>query len=162
VPIRIDRAIFNMPSPPPYMVTVQYRGPASALTDLISGQVQVMFDYPVSSIEHIMAGRLRAIAVTSAERFGALPDLPTVGEFVPGYTTDVWQGVGAPRDTPEEIIRRLNEEINTALVDPQIRARLADLGAVPFSMKPAQLGRFIADEVEKWANVIRAAGIKAD
>ena len=141
---------------------VPYRGAAPALTDLLSGQVQVYFDVTTSSIEHIRAGRLRALAVTTATRSEALPDLPTVGEFVPGYEASNVRGLGAPRNTPAEIIERLNKEINTALVDPKIKTRLADLGATALAFTPADFGKLIADDTEKWGKVAKSAGLKAE
>ena len=144
------------------MVHVPYRGAAPALTDLISGQVQVMFDAVSSSIEHIRAGRLRALAVTTATRSGALPDIPTVGEFLPGYETSSWSGIGAPKKTPMEIIDKLNEEINAALADHKIKARLDELGSVPMPMSPANFGGLIAESVEKWGKVISMANIKPE
>jgi tripartite-type tricarboxylate transporter receptor subunit TctC len=140
---------------------VPYRGSAPALIDLLGGQVQVMFDLMSTSIEHIRAGRLRALAVTTAMRSEALPDIPTVGEFVPGYEASTWNGAGAPRNTPPEIIDRLNTEINAALSDPKIRARLADLGATVLAGSPGDFGKLLADETEKWGKVIKFAGIKA-
>jgi tripartite-type tricarboxylate transporter receptor subunit TctC len=142
------------------MVHVPYRGDAPALTDLIGGQVQVMFGNMPSSIEHIRAGKLRPLAVTTAARSEALPDLPPVGDFVPGYEASTWQGLGAPGNTPAEIVDKLNKEINAALTDPKIKARLADLGGTVLSGSPADFGRLIADETEKWGKVIRAANIK--
>ena len=142
------------------LVHVPYRGGAPALTDLISGQVQVMFLSPAASIEYIRSGRLRALAVTSATRWEGLPDLPTVVDFLPGYEASAWFGVGAPKNTPSEIIDKLNKEINAALSDPKIKARLADLGGTVLSGSPADFGRLIADETEKWGKVIRAANIK--
>ena len=142
------------------MVHVPYRGDAPALTDLIGGQVQVMFGNMPSSIEHIRAGKLRPLAVTTAARSEALPDLPPVGDFVPGYEASTWQGLGAPGNTPAEIVDKLNKEINAALSDPKIKARLADLGGTVLSGSPADFGRLIADEIEKWGKVIRAANIK--
>jgi tripartite-type tricarboxylate transporter receptor subunit TctC len=142
------------------MVHVPYRGDAPALTDLIGGQVQVMFGNMPSSIEHIRAGKLRPLAVTTAARSEALPDLPPVGDFVPGYEASTWQGLGAPGNTSAEIVDRLNKEINAALSDPKIKARLADLGGTVLSGSPADFGRLIADETEKWGKVIRAANIK--
>jgi tripartite-type tricarboxylate transporter receptor subunit TctC len=142
------------------MVHVPYRGDAPALTDLIGGQVQVMFGNMPSSIEHIRAGKLRPLAVTTAARSEALPDLPPVGDFVPGYEASTWQGLGAPGNTPAEIVDKLNKEINAALSDPKIKARLADLGGAVLSGSPADFGRLIADETEKWGKVIRAANIK--
>jgi tripartite-type tricarboxylate transporter receptor subunit TctC len=142
------------------MVHVPYRGDAPALTDLIGGQVQVMFGNMPSSIEHIRAGKLRPLAVTTAARSEALPDLPPVGDFVPGYEASTWQGLGAPGNTPAEIVDKLNKEINAALSDPKIKAKLADLGGSVLSGSPADFGRLIADETEKWGKVIRAANIK--
>ena len=144
------------------MVHVPYRGAALALTDLIGGQVQVMIDNMAASLEHIRAGRLRALAVTTATRLEWLPDLPTVGEFVPGFEASSMNGVGAPKRTPTEIVDKLNTEINTALADPKIKARIADLGLTPLVGSPADLGQLIADETEKWGKVIRTANIKAD
>ena len=144
------------------LVPVQYRSSGPALTDLMAGQVQVMFDPLGSSIEYIRAGRLRALAVTTATRSEALPDVPTVGDFVPGYEASLWQGIGAPKSTPPEIVDRLNKEINAALADPKIKARLADLGSTPLVSSPGDFAKLIADETEKWAKVIRAANIKAE
>ena len=144
------------------MVHVPYRGAAPALTDLLGGQVQVMFDAMAASIEHIRAGKLRALAVTTATRSEALPDIPTVGDFVPGYEASGWFGVGAPKNTPAEIIDKLNKEINAGLADPKIKARLADLGGTVLAGSPADFGKLIADETEKWGKVIRAANIKAE
>ena len=143
------------------MVHVPYRGDAPALTDLLGGQVQVDVPHPVSSIEYIRAGKLRALAVTTATRSEALPDIPTVGEFVPGYEASAWYGLGAPKNTPAEIVDKLNKEINAALADPKIKARLADLGGTVLAGSPADFGKLIADETEKWGKVIRAANIKA-
>jgi tripartite-type tricarboxylate transporter receptor subunit TctC len=142
------------------MVHVPYRGDVPALTDLIGGQVQVMFGNMPSSIEHIRAGKLRPLAVTTATRSEALPDLPPVGDFVPGYEASTWQGLGAPGNTPAEIVDKLNKEINAALSDSKIKARLADLGGTVLSGSPADFGRLIAGETEKWGKVIRAANIK--
>jgi tripartite-type tricarboxylate transporter receptor subunit TctC len=141
---------------------VPYRGAAPALTDLISGQVQVMFDTVPSSIEHIRAGKLRPLAVTTAPRLDVLPDLPTVGDFLQGYEASGWQGLGAPRDTPPEMVERLNKEINAALADPLIKARLADLGGTVIGGSSADFRELIADETEKWGKVIRAANIKLE
>jgi tripartite-type tricarboxylate transporter receptor subunit TctC len=141
---------------------VPYRGAAPALTDLISGQVQVLFDVTTSSIEHIKAGRLRALAITATTRSEALPDIPTIGEFVPGYEASNIRGVGAPKNTPVEIIDKLNKEINAALVDPKINTRLADLGATALASSAADFGKLIEDETEKWGNVIRALNIKPE
>ena len=143
------------------MVHVPYRGDAPALIDLLGGQVQVMFGILPLSVEYIRVGKLRALAVTTATRSAALPDIPTVGEFVPGYEARLWHGVGAPKNTSNEVVDKLNKEINAGLADPNMKARLADLGAVPMPMTPAEFGKFMADETEKWAKVIRAAHIKA-
>ena len=116
----------------------------------------------MASIEHIKAGRLRAVAVTTATRSEVLPDIPTIGEFVPNYEASTWYGVGAPKATPAEIVDKLNKEINAGLADPKINARLADLGNAPLALSPADFGKLIAEETEKWGKVIRAANIKAD
>jgi tripartite-type tricarboxylate transporter receptor subunit TctC len=142
------------------MVHVPYRGAAPALTDLMGAQVQVMFVTVPSSIQYVRAAMLRALAVTSATRAEALPDIPTVGEFLPGYEASNWYGVGVPKKTPTEIVEKLSKEINAALADPKLKARLADLGAEPMSMTPAAFGKLIADETEKWGKVVRFAGIK--
>src|ERR1700722_18549305 len=142
------------------IVHVPYRGPAQALTDLISGRVQVMFDVLTSSIAHIRAGEVRAIAVTTAARSAALPDVPTVADTVPGYESSGWAGVGAPTNTPAEIVRLLNGAIGEGLADPKVQASLATLGAAPMAMTSAQFGKFLADETEKWAKVVRFANIK--
>jgi tripartite-type tricarboxylate transporter receptor subunit TctC len=144
------------------LVPVQYRSSGPALTDLMAGQVQVMFDPLGSSIEYIRAGRLRALAVTTATRSEALPDVPTVGDFVPGYEASLWQGIGAPKSTPPEIVDRLNKEINAALADPKIKARLADLGSTPLVSSPGDFGNLIASDTEKWGRVIRSANIKPE
>jgi tripartite-type tricarboxylate transporter receptor subunit TctC len=144
------------------MLLVSYRGGGPALVDLLGGQVQVMFATTVSSIGYIRSGRLRALAVTAATRSDALPDIPTVGEFVPGYEASYWAGIGAPKATPAEIVEKLNKEINAGLADSKLKARFADLGATVFVGSPADFGKFIADETEKWAKVIKFAGIKAD
>jgi len=144
------------------MVHVPYRGNAPAVTDLIAGQVQVMFADTPSSIAHVRAGTLRALAVTTAERSEILPEGPTVREFLPGFEASNWFGVAAPKDTPPEIIDRLNKEINFTLGEPEIKARLADLGAAPLTGSPADFGRFIVAESEKWSKVIRAANIKVE
>ena len=144
------------------MVHVPYRGVAPALTDLIGGQVQVMFGASTSSIGHIKAGRLRALAVTTETRSPILPDIPTVGEFVRGYEASIWYGVGAPNGTPIEIVEKLNNEINASLADAKNKARLADLGGEVLALTPAEFGKLIADETEKWGNVIRALNIKAE
>jgi tripartite-type tricarboxylate transporter receptor subunit TctC len=141
---------------------VPYRGSAPALTDLLAGQVQVLFDVPTSSIEYIKSGKLRALAVTGATRSELLPDIPTVGEFVPGYKASNIRGVGAPKNTSAEIVAKLNMEINAALADPKIRARLADVGGTPIPMTPADFGKLIVDETEKWAKVVKSASIKPE
>jgi tripartite-type tricarboxylate transporter receptor subunit TctC len=143
------------------MQHVPYRSGGAALTDLIGGQVQVMFDNTASSIEHIRAGRVRALAVTTASRSQVLPDLPTVGDLVAGYEASGFGGIGAPRGTPPEIVDRLNREINAALTDATARARLADLGGMIVAGAPADFGRLIADETVKWAKVVRFSGAKA-
>jgi tripartite-type tricarboxylate transporter receptor subunit TctC len=142
------------------MVHVPYRGAAPALTDLMAGQVQVMFDNMVSSIEFIRSGKLRALAVTTATRSVVLPDIPTVGDFVSGYEASGHQGIGAPRNTPNDIIDKLNKEINAGLVDPKLKARLADLGGTVLVGSPADYAKLIASEVEKWGKVVRAGNIK--
>jgi len=142
------------------MVNVPYRGAAPAIADLLGAQVQVMFDPMPESIEYIRAGKLRALAVTTATRSEALPDVPTVSDFLPGFEATTWFGVGVPKNTPAAIVDRLNNEINAALADPKMRARLADLGGEVLAGSPAQFAKLIADETEKWGKVIRAAGIK--
>jgi tripartite-type tricarboxylate transporter receptor subunit TctC len=144
------------------MLHVPYRGAALALTDLIGGQVDLMFDNMPSSIEYIRAGRLRPLAVSTTTRLESLPDIPTVGDFVPGFETSAWGGIGAPKDTPGEIIDKLNREINAALADPKMNARLADLGGLVLPLSPAEYGRRIAEETEKWGKVIKFAGARAD
>jgi tripartite-type tricarboxylate transporter receptor subunit TctC len=144
------------------LVHVPYRGAGPALVDLLGGQVQVNFSTMSSSIEYVRAGKLRALAVTTPTRSPALPDVPTVAEFVPGYESSYWTGVGAPKNTPAEIVDKLNKEINAALADPKITARLTDLGSKPLAGSPADFGKLIAEETEKWAKVVKFAGIKAD
>jgi tripartite-type tricarboxylate transporter receptor subunit TctC len=144
------------------MVHAPYRGEAAALTDLLGGQVQVMFATMPASIEYIKAGKLRSLAVTAATRLDALPNVPPVGDFLPGYEVSAWQGVGAPKNTPAEIIAKLNNEINTGLADPKLKVRLADLGGTVIAGSPAEFGKLIADEAEKWGQVIRAANIKPE
>ena len=141
---------------------VPYRGAAAALTDLIAARVQVYFDLMPNSIAHVRSGKVRPLAITTTTRSGALPDLPSVGDFVPGYEVNTWFGVGAPRGTPADIVDKLNEEINAALADPQMKARLAELGGTVLAGTPADFEKLIADETEKWARVIRAANIKPD
>ena len=144
------------------LVHVPYRGGAPALTDLLGGQVQVQFATMSSSIEYVRAHKLRALAVTTATRSQALPDISTVGDFVPGYEASSWHGFGAPKNTPAEIIDRLNREINAALADPKMKARFAELGGTVLVGSPADFGQLIADETEKWGKVIRAANIKPE
>jgi tripartite-type tricarboxylate transporter receptor subunit TctC len=142
------------------MVHVPYRGAAPALTDLLAGQVQIMFDNMTSSVEHVRAGRLRGLAVTTAARSDALPDLPIVSEFVPGYEASGIYGIGVPKDTPPEIVDKLNREINAALNDPRIKARLADLGGLILSGTSADFAKVLAEEVEKWGKVVKFSGAK--
>jgi tripartite-type tricarboxylate transporter receptor subunit TctC len=144
------------------MVHVPYRGGAPAMTDLLGGQVQVMFDNLPTSIEHIRAGRLRPLAITTATRSELLPEVPTVADFLPGYEASAWYGVGAPRNTPAAIIDRLNREINAVLADPRMQARAAEMGATLLAGSPADFGKLIADETEKWSKVVKFAGIRAD
>jgi tripartite-type tricarboxylate transporter receptor subunit TctC len=139
------------------MVHVPYRGQAPAMTDLLGGRVQLMFDSPISC-----TSGLQAAALGDRRRSEALPDVPPMADFVPGYEASIWFGVSAPRNTPAEIVDKLNKEINAGLADPKIRARLAELGSAPMLMTPAEFGKFVADEIEKWGKVIRAANIKAD
>jgi tripartite-type tricarboxylate transporter receptor subunit TctC len=141
------------------MVHVPYRGAAPAMTDLLGGQVQVMFDNLPPAIEHIRAGRLRPLAVTTAIRSEALPDVPTVSDFLPGYEASAWTGIGVPKNTPVEIVDALNREINTGLADPKMKARFADLGGTLLPGSAADFGKLIADETEKWGKVIREANI---
>jgi tripartite-type tricarboxylate transporter receptor subunit TctC len=144
------------------MLHVPYRGAGPALTDLIAGQVHLVFDNMATSTEHVRAGRLRALAVTGPTRSEALPDVPTVGEFISGYEATAWLGIGAPRNTPIEIIDTLNREVNAILADAKMKARLADLGSTVLAGSPSAFARLIADETEKWGKVIRAANIKAE
>ena len=144
------------------MVHVPYRSAGPALPDLFGGQVQVMFATTVSSIQYVRAGSLRALAVTTAKRSEALPDLPTVDEFVPGYEASQWYGVGAPKNTPSEIIDKLNKEINAGLADPKMKASLADVGGTPLVGSPADFGKLIAEETEKWAKVVKFSGAKPE
>jgi tripartite-type tricarboxylate transporter receptor subunit TctC len=144
------------------LLVVPYRGSPPAITDLLAGQVQVMFDVMSSSLEHIRAGKLRALAVTTATRADALPDVPTVGDFVPGYEASAIGGLGAPKGTPTEVIEKLNREINAGLADPTIKARFADLGLTPLSRSPSAFAKLVVDETEKWGKVVKFAGIKAE
>jgi tripartite-type tricarboxylate transporter receptor subunit TctC len=143
------------------LVHVPYRGGPPALADLIAGQVQVMFDNLPTSIEHIRTGKLWPLAVTTAVRWEGLPDVATIGDFLPGYEASTWTGIGAPKTTPGEIVDKLNREINAGLVDSKLKARLADLGGTVMPGSPADLEKFIAEETEKWAKVVKFAGIKA-
>jgi tripartite-type tricarboxylate transporter receptor subunit TctC len=144
------------------MQHIPYRGSAPMLTDLLAGQVQVTFDNMPSSIEHIRAGKLRALAVTTAMRSEALPDVPIVADFVPGYEASAWFGLGAPKGTPPEIIELLNKEVNAAVADPNVRARLADMGGMMINGTPAEFGKIIVEETEKWAKVVKFSGAKAE
>jgi tripartite-type tricarboxylate transporter receptor subunit TctC len=144
------------------IVHVPYRNQAQAATDLIGGQLQVSFDVMPTTIQQVRSGTLRALAVTTAIRSNALPDVPAVAEFVPGYEASSWHGVGAPKGTPAAIIERINKEINAALADPKNQARLADVGGAPMPMSPGDFGKFIAEETAKWAKVIKFAGAKID
>jgi tripartite-type tricarboxylate transporter receptor subunit TctC len=141
---------------------VPYRGSGPALNDLLGGQVQMMFDNVPSSIEHVRAGRLRALAVTSATRWEGLPDLPAVAEFVPGYEASSWYGIVAPKSTPADIVDTLNSTINGALADPTMKRKLAELGGDVLALSPAETGKMIAGETEKWLKVVRFAGIKSE
>jgi tripartite-type tricarboxylate transporter receptor subunit TctC len=144
------------------LLHVPYRGAPPALTDLIGGQVHVMFDNMPSSVEHIRAGRLRPLAVTATTRWQGLPDVPTLGDFVSGFETNAWAGIGAPKNTPAEIIDTLSREINAALADPTIKARFAELGGEVLALSPGEYGKLIAEETEKWAKVIKFSGAKPD
>jgi len=144
------------------LTTVNYRGSAPALTDLMAGEVHVMFDVVSSAMALIRAGKLRPLGVTTTTRFTMLPDVPTIAESLPGYEASGWQGIGAPRNTAAAIVEALNTSVNAALADPKFAARLGDLGIAPFPGSPAEIGRFIVDYTEKWAKVIRAAGIKLE
>jgi tripartite-type tricarboxylate transporter receptor subunit TctC len=144
------------------IVHVPYRGAPPALTDLIAGQVQVMFDNMPNSIEYIRAGKLRPLAVTTTMRWEGLPDVPTMSDFVPGYESSAWTGIGVPKRTPVDIIDKLNKEINTALADPKIEARLANLGGTVLPGSPADFGKFVAEETEKWGKVVEFSGAKAE
>jgi len=144
------------------IVHVPYSNSAQAVTDLLAGQMQVSFDVMPTTIAYVRTGKLRALAVTTAARSPALTDIPAVGDFVPGYEASSWHGFGVPRNTPAEIVKKLNKETNAGLADPKIKARLADLGGVAMVMTPADFEKLIADETEKWGKVIRAAGIKPE
>ena len=155
-------AISIKPHQAPAVQILPYRGNGPALADLLAAQVRVMFPTMPSSIAYIRAGKLRLLAVTTTTRSDELPEVPTVNDFVPGYEASNWYGIGAPKGTPVEIIDKLNKEINAALSDPKMKARLADLGGRPLLGSPADFGRLIAEETEKWGNVIRALNIKAE
>jgi len=144
------------------LVNVSYRGTAPMITGLLGGHVQVGFDGIQSSLEHVRAGKLRALAVTTTGRSEALPEIPAVGEFVPGYEARSWNGIGVAKNTPTEIVNRLNKEINAGLADPNLRARFAELGAAVLPLSPADFGKFIADETEKWGKVVKFSGAKAE
>lgn len=144
------------------LVAVHYRGVASGLTDLMSGRVELMFLPVATAIGHIQAGRLRPLGVTTATRRDVLPDVPAIGEFMPGYEATNWEGLGAPADTPSEIIAIVNKQVNAALADTTFKARFADLGGEPFASSPADFGKFIVEDTEKWRKVIRAAGIRVE
>jgi tripartite-type tricarboxylate transporter receptor subunit TctC len=144
------------------LVHVPYRAAASAYPDLMAGQVQMLFDNIPSSIGHIRTGKVRTLGVTGAKRVAAIPDVPTIGETVPGYEVSIWYGMAAPRGTPPEIVEKLNQAVNAVLADPKLQARLAELGGEPMPMTPAEFGKLVAEETEKWAKVIRAANIKAE
>jgi tripartite-type tricarboxylate transporter receptor subunit TctC len=144
------------------LVHVPYRGTAPALTDLLAGQVQVVFDNIPGSIGHIKTGKVRALGVTAPKRVAAIPDVPTIGETVPGYEVSIWYGIAAPRGTPPTIVEKLNQAVNAVLADPKLQARLAELAGEPMPMTPAEFGKLVAEETEKWGKVIRAANIKAD
>jgi tripartite-type tricarboxylate transporter receptor subunit TctC len=160
-PVHMTGALFNIMTGIE-MQHVPYRGEALALADLISGQVQVVFGSIPASIQFVRAGKLRALAVTTTTRAEVLPHLPTVAEFVPGYEASTWYGIGAPKNTPPEIIELLNTEINAGLADPALRTRFAELGGMAIGGSPADLGRLVAEDTEKWRNVIRAASIKPE
>jgi tripartite-type tricarboxylate transporter receptor subunit TctC len=144
------------------LLDVPYRGAAPALTDLLAGHVQVMFDNLPTSLEYIRAGKLRPLAVSTMTRSDTLPDLPTVSEFVPGYEVSSWFGIGAPRNTPRQVVDKLNGEINAGLASPKLKAHLIDLGSIPLVGSPADFGKLIVKETEKWRKVIRAAKIKPE
>jgi tripartite-type tricarboxylate transporter receptor subunit TctC len=144
------------------LVHVPYRSVAAVMTDLLSGQVQLYFGTTASSLEYVRAGKLRALAVTVERRLDALPDIPAVAEFVPGYEASAWFGVGAPRNTPVEIIDKLNKEINAGVADPKMKARLTDLGGIALRGSPSDFGKLIMEETEKWGKVVKLSGAKLD
>jgi tripartite-type tricarboxylate transporter receptor subunit TctC len=161
LPAHVTGELFNMMAGV-NMVHVPYRGGGPAMTDLLGGQVQVYFGTTPGSTEYIHAGKLRALAVTGATRSEVLPDIPTVGEFVPGFEASQWYGVGVTKNTPAEIIDRLNKEINAGLADPKIKARFADLGGTALPGSPIEFGKLIASETEKWGKVVKFAGLKPE
>ncbi len=144
------------------LVHVPYRGTAPALADLIAGQVEVVFDNIPGSVGHIKTGKVRALGVTAPKRVAAIPDVPTIGETVPGYEVSIWYGIAAPRGTPPEIVAKLNQAVNAVLADPKLQTRLAELAGEPMPMTPAEFGKLVAEETEKWGKVIRAANIKPE
>ena len=144
------------------LVHVPYRGGAPALTDLLAGQVQVLFDNLPGPIGHIRTGRVRALGVTASKRVDSIPDVPTIGETVPGYEATVWYGIAAPKGTPPEIVEKLNQAVNVVLANPKLQIRLAELGGEAMPMTPAEFGKLVADETEKWAKVVKFAGIKPE
>jgi len=144
------------------LVHVPYRGGAPALTDLLAGQVQVLFDNLPGPIGHIKTGRVRALGVTASKRVDSIPDVPTIGETVPGYEATVWYGIAAPKGTPPEIVEKLNQAVNVVLANPKLQIRLAELGGEAMPMTPAEFGKLVADETEKWAKVVKFAGIKPE
>jgi tripartite-type tricarboxylate transporter receptor subunit TctC len=144
------------------LVTVGYRGGAPALIDLLSGQMHVMFETPTATIAHVKTGKLRALAVTSATRSEVLPDVPVMADFIPGFEASAWYGLGAPKDTPAEVVDTLNRSVNAGLADATIKRRLTELGGAPMPLSPAEFGKLIADDTEKWGKVIRTANIKAE
>ena len=144
------------------LVHVPYRSVGAVMTDLLSGQVQLYFGTTASSLEYVRAGKLRALAVTIERRLDALPDIPAVAEFVPGYEASAWFGVGAPRNTPVEIIDKLNKEINAGVADPKMKARLTDLGGIALRGSPSDFGKLIVEETEKWGKVVKLSGAKLD
>jgi tripartite-type tricarboxylate transporter receptor subunit TctC len=144
------------------LVHVPYRGGAPALTDLLAGQVQVLFDNLPGPIGHIKTGRVRALGVTASKRVDSIPDVPTIGETVPGYEATVWYGIAAPKGTPPEIVEKLNQAVNVVLANPKLQIRLAELGGEPMPMTPAEFGKLVANETEKWAKVVKFAGIKPE
>jgi tripartite-type tricarboxylate transporter receptor subunit TctC len=144
------------------LVHVPYRGTAPALADLIAGQVEVVFDNIPGSVGHIKTGKVRALGVTAPKRVAAIPDVPTIGETVPGYEVSIWYGIAAPKGTPPEIVAKLNQAVNAVLADPKLQTRLAELAGEPMPMTPAEFGKLVAEETEKWGKVIRAANIKAE